>query len=57
MLAILDEYNKRDASLDKIEYKIRDVWQHKDLNTTKNNFSSVIESHDVTTLVLTKIKP
>lgn len=51
---IVDEINKLDASLTTMEYKVRDIFNHKDLRTTKTVFKSDIASHDVITLVLTK---
>lgn len=51
---IIDEINKLDPSFNTIEYKIRDVFNYKDLKTTKTVFNSDLASHDVITLVLTK---
>jgi len=37
-------------------YEIRDLWQKKDIGTTKNNFTADIASHDVLLFKLTPVK-
>lgn len=49
---IVDSLFNREMNFKKNEYSIRDLWQHKDLGTTKKNFVAVIPSHDVVLLKL-----
>ena len=51
---IVDDIFKFDTSFGTIEYKIRDVFSHKDLKTTAKSFKANLASHDVITLVLNK---
>lgn len=51
---IEDDLSKRGAHFDAIEYKLRDVWAHKDLGTTKKPLKATVPSHDVLMLQLTK---
>ncbi|OHB55394.1 MAG: alpha-galactosidase [Planctomycetes bacterium RBG_13_44_8b] len=46
--------NWKDLSFLKGEYKVRELWQKKDIGTTNENFSGSIGSHDV---VLFKLSP
>lgn len=52
---VVDEVNNLVASFNTAEYKIRDVFAHKDLKTTAKPFKANLASHDVITLVLNKI--
>jgi alpha-galactosidase len=52
---VVDEINNLEASFNTTEYKIRDVFAHKDLKTTAKPFKANLASHDVITLVLNKI--
>ncbi|MRX68229.1 alpha-galactosidase [Flavobacterium resistens] len=41
-----------EADFNKVTYKIKDLWQNKEIGTTKKNFVSDLASHDVITLRL-----
>ena len=49
---MIDDVNNLETSFNTIKYDIRDVWQHKDLKSTKESFKAVLASHDVITLIL-----
>lgn len=48
-------YYARDVSFRKHEYKVRDLWQHKDIGTSKQNLKTVIPTHGVLMVRLTKV--
>ena len=49
-------YFAEDINMRKNEYKVRDLWQHKDLGTTKTNLKKEIPGHGVLMVRLTPIK-
>jgi len=49
---VIDDVNNLETSFNTIKYDIRDVWQHKDLKSTKESFKAVLASYDVITLIL-----
>jgi alpha-galactosidase len=51
---VKDDLSARDAAFDKIVYKIRDVWQKKDIATTKKPFDKDLSGHDVIMLRLSR---
>ncbi len=53
---IVDSLFNREMNFKKNKYSIRDLWQHKDLGTTKKNFVAVIPSYDVVFLRLKQKK-
>ena len=53
---ITDSINKLATSFDKINYNVRDIWNAKNLKTTNTIFKAKLNSHDVITLRLNKIK-
>ena len=53
---VKDDLSGRELSVDRIEYTIRDLYNHKDLVTTKNNLKATIAGHDVLMIRLTPKK-
>jgi len=53
---VKDDLSGRELAVDRIEYKIRDVYNHEDLVTTKNSLKATIASHDVLMIRLTPKK-
>ncbi|MBN1378250.1 MAG: glycoside hydrolase family 27 protein [Gammaproteobacteria bacterium] len=51
---VMDELSKRNARFDKAIYKIRDLWAHEDLGTTKEILNTKIPGHTVLMLRLIK---
>jgi len=51
---VFDDVNNLATSFSKIQYEIRDIWNHKDLATTNKTFKATIATHDVITLILKK---
>ena len=49
-------YFATDVSIRRFEYKVRDLWQHKDLGTTKSNLVAEIPPHGVLMVRLSKVK-
>ena len=49
-------YFATDVSIRRFEYKVRDLWQHKDLGTTKQNLVAEIPPHGVLMVRLSKVK-
>jgi len=48
------EVSKLNTSFDKITYKVRDVWAHKEIGTTKKPLVTTVPQHDVLMLRLVK---
>jgi alpha-galactosidase len=53
---VVDTFSNRQANFKETTYNIRDVWAKKDAGTTKNNFTAIIESHDVVLLRLAPLR-
>lgn len=53
---ITDTVFNLNTSFETTNYAIRDLWNKKDLKTTKTVFKAKVSAHDVVTLRLTKIK-
>ena len=51
---VTDELAKRKTQFDTTPYKIRDLWAHKDLGSTKDIFQTTVPGHDVLMLRLEK---
>lgn len=49
---VIDSLAKRQIEFNKTTYQVRDLWQKKDLGTTREEFSRTIPSHDVALLRL-----
>ena len=49
-------YFADEVNIHRKEYKIRDLWQHKDIGTTKRNTRDEIPAHGVLMVRLTPIK-
>lgn len=44
---VKDDFARKDPDFGSVIYKIRDIWNHKDLGSTKKTFKTEIGSHDV----------
>lgn len=53
---VKDDLSGRELAVDRIEYTIRDLYNHKDLVTTKKNLKATIQGHDVLMIRLTPKK-
>nr|WP_321408575.1 glycoside hydrolase family 27 protein [uncultured Carboxylicivirga sp.] len=53
---VKDDLSGRSLSVEQIEYTIRDLYNHKDLVTTKKNLKATIPGHDVLMIRLTPKK-
>lgn len=49
---VVDDFAKRACNFDQTTYKLRDVWTHKDLGTTKKALKTTVPGHDVLMLHL-----
>ena len=47
-------YFAQDVNLRKWDYKVRDLWQHKDIGSTKDRLQAVIPAHGVLMVRLSK---
>jgi alpha-galactosidase len=53
---VIDDFAKRQTNYQQIEYKLRDVWKHEDIGTTKKVLKAVVPGHDVLMFRMTPIK-
>nr|WP_321452676.1 glycoside hydrolase family 27 protein [uncultured Carboxylicivirga sp.] len=53
---VKDDLSGRELSVDHIEYTIRDLYNHKDLGSTKKNLKATIPGHDVLMIRMTPKK-
>ena len=51
---ITDEVSKAELNASKTTYRLRNLWTHKDVGTTKKAFTVTVPSHDVVLLLLNK---
>jgi alpha-galactosidase len=51
---VIDDHAKRNARFEKTVYRIRDLWKHEDVGTTKETFTATVPGHDVLMLRLRK---
>jgi alpha-galactosidase len=51
---VRDDHARRNARFDKTVYRIRDLWKHEDLGTTKDILNAVVPGHDILILRLSK---
>jgi alpha-galactosidase len=51
---VTDDLSNRDAKFDTVTYQIRDLWEKKDLGTTKTPLSADVQGHDVLLVRLDK---
>ena len=52
---VTDDISNRDAKFDTVTYSVRDLWQKKDLGTTKTPLSADVQGHDVLVVRLNKM--
>jgi alpha-galactosidase len=53
---VKDDLKGKSCDFRQTEYKIRDLWMHNDLGTSKDPFKTKIQSHDVRFLKLSPVK-
>lgn len=53
---VVDDYFDYEAQFDKITYKLRNVWTHKDVGSTTEKLGEVLPGHDVLMLRLTPVR-
>ncbi|MFC6998846.1 glycoside hydrolase family 27 protein [Rufibacter roseus] len=53
---ITDDLSKRELNPEKQRYQVRDLWQKKNVGTTKKDFISTVPGHDVVMLLLSPSK-
>ncbi len=53
---VSDSFSKREIDFSQNNFKVRDLWAHKDMGTTQKELTARIASHDVALLRLTPVK-
>ncbi|HEX9973849.1 MAG TPA: glycoside hydrolase family 27 protein [bacterium] len=54
--SILDFFSKREINFNQVTFRIRDLWDKKEVGTTKKSFAGQVASHDLILLRLSPVK-